>query len=74
MQRGSLIRKNRQQGPDVWRFRWSEKGPEGRRIYRKRVIVSEHWSNIPLKMLPAARLLASPRKSIRAIGECVVTQ
>src|SRR5207302_7193998 len=38
MQRGSLIRKNRKQGPDVWQFRWSEKGPEGRRIYRKRVI------------------------------------
>jgi len=38
MQRGSLIRKNRKQGPDVWHFRWSERGLEGRRIYRKRVI------------------------------------
>ncbi len=38
MQRGSLIRKNRKQGPDVWQFRWSERGPEGRRVYRKRVI------------------------------------
>jgi len=38
MQRGSLIRKNRKQGPDLWQFRWSEKGPEGRRLYRKRVI------------------------------------
>jgi integrase len=38
MQRGSLIRKNRKQGPDVWQFRWSERGPEGKRVYRKRVI------------------------------------
>jgi len=38
MQRGSLIRKNHKQGPDVWQFRWSEKSPEGRRVYRKRVI------------------------------------
>jgi hypothetical protein len=38
MQRGSLIKKNHKQGPDVWQFRWSEKSPEGRRVYRKRVI------------------------------------
>jgi hypothetical protein len=38
MQRGSLIRKNHKEGPDVWQFRWSEKSPEGRRVYRKRVI------------------------------------
>jgi len=24
--------------PDVWQFRWSEKTPNGRRVYRKRVI------------------------------------
>jgi integrase len=38
MQRGSLIRKNHKQGPDVWQFRWSEKSPESKRVYRKRVI------------------------------------
>ncbi len=38
MQRGSLIRKNRKQRPDVWQFRWSERGPQGKRVYRKRVI------------------------------------
>jgi integrase len=38
MQRGSLIRSERKQGPAVWQFRWSDKGPDGRRIYRKRVI------------------------------------
>jgi hypothetical protein len=38
MQRGSLIRKSRKRGPDVWLFRWSEKDTSGNRIYRKRVI------------------------------------
>ena len=38
MQQGSLMRKPRKQGPDVWQFRWSEYGLNGRRIYRKRVI------------------------------------
>jgi integrase len=38
MQQGSLIRSNRKRGPDVWQFRWSERGPQGRRIYRKRGI------------------------------------
>ena len=38
MQQGSLIRSNRKRGPDVWQFRLSERGPQGRRIYRKRVI------------------------------------
>jgi hypothetical protein len=36
MQHGSLTQKSRLEGPDVWEFRWSEKGPYGRRIYRKR--------------------------------------
>ena len=38
MQRGTLARQHRQKGPDVWQFRWSEKGHDGRRIYRKGVI------------------------------------
>jgi hypothetical protein len=35
MQRGSLIRSARKHGPDVWLFRWSEMGGNGRRVYRK---------------------------------------
>lgn len=38
MQHGSLTTKSRLEGPAVWQFRWSEKGPNGKRIYRKRVI------------------------------------
>lgn len=38
MQQGSLIRSGRKRGPDVWQFRWSDRGPQGKRIYRRRVI------------------------------------
>ena len=38
MQLGSLVRSNRRCGPDVWQFRWADRGPYGKRIYRKRVI------------------------------------
>lgn len=38
MQQGSLIRSGRKRGPDVWQFRWADRGPDGKRIYRKRVI------------------------------------
>ena len=38
MQQGSLIRSGRKRGPDVWQFRWADRGPLGKRIYRKRVI------------------------------------
>jgi hypothetical protein len=37
MQQGSLI-SGRKRGPDVWQFRWGDKGPFGKRIYRRRVI------------------------------------
>ena len=38
MQQGSLIRAGRKRGPDVWQFRWADRAPNGKRIYRKRVI------------------------------------
>ncbi len=38
MQQGSIIRSERKHGPDVWQFRWSEIGPQGKRVYRKRVV------------------------------------
>ncbi len=38
MQQGSLQRKARKHGPEVWQFRWSERGQDGKRICRKRVM------------------------------------
>jgi hypothetical protein len=53
MQRGSLIKKSRKWGPDVWLFRWSEKGTRGKRVYRKRVI-GTHLRSIPTSTLLVA--------------------
>jgi integrase len=38
MRHGSLEMKSRLEGSAVWQFRWSEKAPNGRRVYRKRGI------------------------------------
>jgi integrase len=38
MQRGSLAMVTRKERPAVWQFRWSEKGLDGARVQRKRVI------------------------------------
>ena len=38
MQQGSLIGVLVKRGPDVWQFRWADRGPYGKRIDRKRVI------------------------------------
>jgi hypothetical protein len=40
MQNGSIMRSERQRGPDVWEFRWREPGPDGRRKHRRIVIGS----------------------------------
>jgi integrase len=38
MQPVSVVKAMRKNGKDVWQFKWSEKGGDGKRIYRKRVI------------------------------------
>ena len=38
MQNGSVIRAERQRGPDVWEFRWREPGADGKRKHRRIVI------------------------------------
>ncbi len=40
MQQGSMIRTTRQRGPDVWKFRWREPGPDGKRKHRRMVVGS----------------------------------
>jgi hypothetical protein len=59
MQRGSLIKSNRKRGPDIWQFRWTERGPHGKRIYRKSVIgtVCQYYD----AGLPAKRSLVAGR-------------
>ena len=61
MQRGSLVKVARKNGPDVWQFRWSEKGGDGRRVYRKRVIgtIEQYFDTAEARRL-AACIIAKP--------------
>ena len=38
MQRGCMKRRSRKRGPDVWQFRWSETGLDGKRLYHKKIV------------------------------------
>src|SRR5438046_10655800 len=38
MQHGCMERLNRKRGPEVWQFRWSVTGPEGKRLYHKKIV------------------------------------
>ncbi len=38
MQRGCIKRNSRKRGPEVWQFRWSEIGPDGKRHHHKKII------------------------------------
>jgi len=40
MQNGSVIRAERQRGPDVWEFKWREPGADGKRRHRRIVLGS----------------------------------
>lgn len=51
----------RKNGPDVWQFRWSEKGGDGRRVYRKRVIGTiEQYSDAAQAQQSAAGIIMKP--------------
>lgn len=59
MQQGSIIQTVRKQGPNVWSYRWSEKNPNGRRVYRKRVIGTiEQYPDANAARAAAGALLA----------------
>jgi integrase len=38
MQHGCMERLNRKRGPEVWQFRWSVTGPDGKRLYHKKIV------------------------------------
>lgn len=38
MQHGCMERLNRKRGPEVWQFRWSVTGPDGTRLYHKKIV------------------------------------
>jgi len=59
MQHGSLVRARRSRGPDVWLFRWSEQGYDGKRVCRKRVIGTiEDYSDCEAARRSVSNLIA----------------
>jgi integrase len=38
MQHGCMERLDRKRGPEVWQFRWSVTGPDGKRLYHKKIV------------------------------------
>lgn len=74
MQRGSLIRSERKRGPDVWQFRWSEKGENGQRVYRKRIVGTVDQYPDPAKAHQlVAGILATPRSRNLPIKAAAMT-
>ena len=64
MQQGSIIRSERKNGPAVWQFRWSETGPQGQRVYRKRVVGTvEEYATAQAIRDSVKGLIAKPRSS-----------
>jgi hypothetical protein len=75
MQHGSLIRSIRKHGPDVWQFRWSETGGNGKRVYRKRVIgtVEQYSDAVEARRFAAGTIaMPSPADLPTKPGRCVV--
>jgi integrase len=62
MQQGSIIRSERKHGPAVWQFRWSDIGPQGQRVYRKRVVGTvEEYASAQAIRDSVKGLIAKPR-------------
>jgi integrase len=74
MQRGSLARVSRKEGPAVWQFRWSEKDLRGARVQRKRVIGTvERYQDEAAARSAMALLLAELNSGKVRIGSSSIT-
>jgi hypothetical protein len=74
MQHGSLIKSVLKFGPDVWQFRWSEKGPQSRRIYRRRVIGTvEDYRDMDCARRAVVGLLSEINSDARRVGSNSMT-
>ena len=74
MQHGSLIKSVLKFGPDVWQFRWSEKDPQSRRIYRRRVIGTvEDYRDMDCARRAVVGLLSEINSDARRVGSNSMT-
>src|SRR5438045_1557755 len=78
MQHGSLTTKSRLEGPDVWQFRWSEKGPNGKRIYSTKMCyavylrrwILPNWGKLELRDVRTIEFESWLRRLPLAKGSC----
>lgn len=56
-QHGSVQRKKRRSGPDVWIFRWYETGTDGKSKYRKAIVGTVDTTENEVSALKAAQAL-----------------
>ena len=74
MQRGSIIKCERKHGPAVWQFRWSESGPDGQRVYRKRVVGTvEDYANSEAVRESVKALITRSRPADRQMKPLTMT-
>jgi integrase len=74
MQHGSLIKSVHKFGPDVWQFRSSEKGPQSRCIYRRRVIGTvEDYRDMDCARRAMVGLLSEINSDARRVGSNSMT-
>ncbi len=77
MQHGSMIRTERQRGPDVWEFRWREPSPDGKRKHRRMVVgsVDEFTNELAARQaIVGLRLDINPRVARVKAGPITVSE
>jgi hypothetical protein len=74
MQHGCMERLNRKRGPEVWQFRWSVTGPDGKHRYHKKIVGTvEHYPDEPAARRAVAGLLSEINTDGRPTSPRVMT-
>jgi hypothetical protein len=74
MQQGSIIKAERKNGLAVWQFRWSETGPQGQRVYRKRVVGTiEDYADSEAVREAFQSLIAKPSSGVLHVRPTTMT-
>jgi hypothetical protein len=64
------VKAGRKNGPDVWQFRLSEKGGDGKRVYRKQLVATiEQYSDAAAAQQLAAIIIAKPSSLVAELCE-----
>ena len=74
MQYGCMERLNRKRGPEVWQFRWSVTGPDGKRLYHKKIVGTvERYLDERAARRSVVGLVLEINTDARATNSCAMT-